>query len=99
MNRIALAILATAALSGCSVAAGAHVQVPAYARGGYEVREVRNIPPGHLPPPGSCRIWYPGTPPGQQPPPDRCDVLERSVQSGAWLLYRPDEARRVYRVN
>jgi hypothetical protein len=30
---------------------------------------------------------------------DRCDVLERSVQSGAWLLYRPDEARRVYQVN
>jgi len=30
------------------------------------------IPPGHLPPPGECRVWYPGVPPGQQPPPFKC---------------------------
>jgi hypothetical protein len=30
------------------------------------------VPPGHLPPPGECRLWYPGLPPGQQPPPGRC---------------------------
>jgi hypothetical protein len=24
------------------------------------------IPPGHLPPPGECRIWLPDVPPGQQ---------------------------------
>ena len=30
------------------------------------------IPPGHLPPPGHCRIWVPGRPPGHQPPPDSC---------------------------
>jgi hypothetical protein len=30
------------------------------------------IPSGHLPPPGECRVWYPGVPPGQQPPPFRC---------------------------
>ncbi|WP_149537586.1 hypothetical protein [Siccirubricoccus phaeus] len=27
------------------------------------------IPPGHLPPPGEARAWYPGLPPGHQPPP------------------------------
>jgi len=27
-----------------------------------------DIPPGHMPPPGKCRIWYPNRPPGQQPP-------------------------------
>jgi hypothetical protein len=27
------------------------------------------IPPGHLPPPGECRIWEPGVPPGQQKAP------------------------------
>lgn len=30
------------------------------------------IPPGHLPPPGECRIWYPDRPAGQQPPPGSC---------------------------
>jgi hypothetical protein len=47
------------------------------------------IPPGHLPPPGSCRIWYPGTPPGHQPPPGDCAALARDVPAGAWLLHRP----------
>jgi hypothetical protein len=29
----------------------------------YESQPV-HIPPGHLPPPGQCRIWYPDRPPG-----------------------------------
>ncbi len=29
------------------------------------------IPPGHLPPPGEFRLWYPDRPPGHQPPPQR----------------------------
>ena len=54
------------------------------------------IPAGHLPPPGSCRIWFPGTPPGQQSPPGDCEVLARNVPSRAWLLHRPsDEPRYV----
>jgi hypothetical protein len=47
------------------------------------------IPPGHLPPPGECRIWIPGAPPGQQSPPGRCSELELRVPPGAWLLDRP----------
>lgn len=47
------------------------------------------IPPGHLPPPGTCRIWYPGKPPGHQPKPGNCETLSRKVPSDAWLLYRP----------
>jgi hypothetical protein len=46
------------------------------------------VPPGHLPPPGACRIWLPDRPPGHQPPPGRCDVLERQVPPGAWLIRR-----------
>ena len=42
-----------------------------------------SIPPGHLPPPGACRIWYPGRPPGQQPPPTSCAV---GVPPGAVLV-------------
>ncbi len=55
------------------------------------------IPPGHLPPPGECRIWYPGKPPGHQPPPGKCSRLKREVPLGAWLLHtpgrRPEEVR------
>lgn len=46
------------------------------------------IPPGHLPPPGSCRIWVPGRPPGHQSPPGNCAELERLVPQGAWLVHR-----------
>jgi hypothetical protein len=37
----------------------------------------QGIPPGHLPPPGECRVWYDGRPPGQQPPPTSCRDAER----------------------
>ncbi|MCI0331474.1 MAG: hypothetical protein L0196_11120 [candidate division Zixibacteria bacterium] len=54
------------------------------------------IPPGHLPPPGECRIWYPGRPPGHQPPPGRCGKLARELPAGAWLVERfEDEHVRV----
>ncbi|NIP42106.1 MAG: hypothetical protein GWN61_06990 [candidate division Zixibacteria bacterium] len=46
------------------------------------------IPPGHLPPPGACRIWIPGKPPGHQPPPGNCSELQLQVPKGAWLVYR-----------
>lgn len=52
------------------------------------------IPPGHLPPPGQCRIWMPGRPPGHQPPPGQCRVLKAQVPVGAWLLYRPSHDRK-----
>jgi hypothetical protein len=45
--------------------------------------ELPDIPPGHMPPPGKCRIWYPDRPPGQQPPPGDCRELEYRVPLGA----------------
>jgi Ni/Co efflux regulator RcnB len=48
-----------------------------------------DIPPGHLPPPGACRVWYPGIPPGHQPPPGPCGRLRHRVPAGAWLMQRP----------
>lgn len=55
-----------------------------------------DIPYGHYPPPGECRVWYPDRPPGQQPPPVDCRSL-RSVPRGAWLIRRPhDAAENVY---
>ena len=41
------------------------------------------IPPGHMPPPGQCRIWYPDQPPGQQPPPGDCRQLMHRLPPGA----------------
>jgi hypothetical protein len=37
---------------------------------GAPARSVR-IPPGHLPPPGTCRLWYVGRPPGTNHHPRR----------------------------
>ena len=45
------------------------------------------IPPGHMPPPGKCRIWYQGKPPGQQPPPGNCNKLKHRVPPGASLVW------------
>jgi hypothetical protein len=47
------------------------------------------IPAGHLPPPGTCRLWYPDRPPGHQPPPGRCGHLRAHAPVGAWLIHRP----------
>ncbi|WP_372633922.1 hypothetical protein [Fodinibius sp.] len=49
-------------------------------------KRVGKIPPGNMPPTGSCRIWYPNTPPGHQPPPGDCYTLSRNMPPGAWLI-------------
>jgi hypothetical protein len=49
------------------------------------------IPPGHLPPPGKCRLWYPDRPPGHQPPPESCGHVHAHVPAGAWLIHRPND--------
>jgi hypothetical protein len=49
------------------------------------------VPPGHLPPPGQCRLWYPGRPPGHQPPPEHCGRLRYGVPAGAWLIHQPKD--------
>lgn len=72
-------LAATAALAGCAVYAE---PVPVY-HGGQPV----HVPPGHLPPPGECRVWYPDRPPGHQPPPGPCHVLQYQVPPGAVLVH------------
>jgi hypothetical protein len=44
------------------------------------------IPRGHWPPPGKCRIWFPDRPPGHQPPPGKCKKLRHRVPLGAYLV-------------
>lgn len=48
-----------------------------------------DIPAGHYPPPGECRVWLPGRPPGQQPPPGDCTRLQYEVPAGGWLIGHP----------
>lgn len=51
-------------------------------------RDAQGIPPGHLPPPGECRVWYNGVPPGQQPPPTDCATARReAARSGGRVVY------------
>lgn len=47
------------------------------------------IPPGHLPPPGECRVWVPGEPPGHQAPPGSCATLATRVPAHGWLVFNP----------
>lgn len=56
------------------------------------------IPPGHLPPPGRCRVWMPGQPPGHQPPPRSCSGIAAHAPAGSWIVYRPGRDRKVVHV-
>ncbi len=55
-----------------------------------------DIPRGHLPPPGECKVWIPGKPAGQQGPPQSCSSASRNAPSDAWVITH--EGSR-YRVN
>jgi hypothetical protein len=56
-----------------------------------------DIPKGHYPAPGECRIWYPDRPAGQQPPPGKCQELRSQVPPGAWLItHPPDDPKHVH---
>lgn len=92
MTRILGVIVALAALSGCSVTVASRPPRYSVVEGSYD------IPPGHMPPPGACRAWYPGRPPGHQPPSGDCDRLLSTTPASAWVLYRPNEERRVVRI-
>ena len=60
-----------------------------------EDRSSLRVPPGHYPPGGECRVWFPGRPPGQQPKSGPCSRLERQAPAGSWLLYRPSSDKKV----
>ena len=62
-------------LGGCAAYGGPHY--PAGPAG---------VPPGHMPPPGDCRIWFPNRPPGHQPPPGPCHALQYQVPPSAYLV-------------
>jgi surface antigen len=65
---------------------GLLLTLPVFAKGPPHGHGHHGMPPGHMPPPGECRIWYPGRPPGHQPAPGPCRVLRHRVPPGAILL-------------
>ncbi len=65
------------------------IPAPILAPAPVSVRRSRSIriPPGHLPPPGLCRVWYAGQPPGHQPPPTDCDSAYWYAPPGSYIVY------------
>lgn len=59
----------------------------------------RDVPPGHMPPPGECRVWYEGVPPGRQPPSMNCGEAERIAarETRARVIYGDTANTRVAR--
>jgi hypothetical protein len=71
---------ATALVISSFILCGCAVEGDVYDGGGSRPYAEQNvqIPPGHMPPPGECRIWYPDRPTGQQPRPDPATSSEIS---------------------
>jgi hypothetical protein len=88
-------IAAALVVSGCSSTTVVERPAPATGR---STAVVLGIPPGHLPPPGQCRVWIPGRPPGRQARARACDGILATAPAGAWVLYRPGRDRRLVHV-
>jgi hypothetical protein len=94
---LALTVISLIAFCSCNVVIRNGGPISESSREPESRKELKplGIPPGHLPPPGACRIWIPGTPPGHQSPSGNCAGLRERVPAGAWLLHResdnPDE--------
>ncbi len=54
-------------------------------------RQRVRVPPGHMPRPGYCRLWYSGVPPGRQPRAEPCHYLfgMRYLPPGAVIIGSP----------
>jgi hypothetical protein len=92
-------ILALLTATACSSFSIAQPTQPAPTEAGRpSTAATLGIPPGHLPPPGQCRVWVPGNPPGHQPRPRSCRSIERLAPAGGWILYRPTDDRKVVHV-
>lgn len=93
----AMAILAAAACKPVP-ASGPSPRPSPEPRRGPDREASASIPPGHLPPPGMCRVWMPGQPPGHQAKPRNCSNIERTAPAGSWIVERPGKDRKAVHV-
>lgn len=102
LSRGAAVAVILAAATGCGVRVDT-TPGPAEPRsqaggGGPSTAATLGIPPGHLPPPGRCKIWIPGDPPGHQAGARDCSGIEGDAPAGSWVLYRPTRDKKVVHV-
>jgi hypothetical protein len=96
-SRALAAVAALAALGGCSHASLYDQPQPRVTKAPPAVATL-NVPPGQLPKPGLCRLWFPDRPPGRQPKARPCAEVESGAPAGTWVLYRPSQDRAVVHV-
>lgn len=98
MSRVSIAALLLTVGLGASACTTVKVQPPSPRARAQNSQITLGVPPGHLPPPGECRVWIPGRPPGRQAPPRSCDGILSTAPAGSIVLYRPGNDRRNIRV-
>lgn len=96
-TRSLAAIAALTAVAGCS-GRNMYSQPEPRLTKAPPAAETLAVPPGQLPPPGQCRLWFPGRAPGRQPKAHPCSEVEAGAPAGAWVLYRPSQDRTVVHV-
>ena len=97
---IAAATMAILAAAACKpIPASEPSPQPSPARGrSPSTAATLGIPPGHLPPPGMCRVWLPGEPPGHQPKSRSCSNIERTAPAGSYIVERPGKEKKIVHV-
>jgi hypothetical protein len=95
---IRLAAVAILAATACRPVSSAPAPRPEPVRRTPSTAASMNIPPGHLPQPGMCRVWVPGTPPGHQAKARSCSGIERTAPAGSWIVERPGTDKKVVHV-
>jgi hypothetical protein len=98
MRFVATLPLITLTVVACASRTVVVTERPATRAGAANTAVMLGVPPGHLPPPGQCRIWVPGRPPGQQARARSCDGIVAAAPAGAIILYRPGRDRKLVRV-
>jgi hypothetical protein len=96
--RLLSPVLAILAATACSSLSSPPPEQPKPQARRASTAATLGIPPGHLPPPGLCRVWVPGKPPGHQAPARSCERVERTAPAGSWIVYRPTRDKKVVHV-